>query len=221
MNRTQRAWIDITRPLREGMPVWPGDPEFRLTRFCAMAQGEIANVSAVSMSLHTGTHVDAPLHYLAEGDSLDALPVDALMGWARVLNFGQGRPIRATDLESAGIRSGERILLKTAVEDALEEIDPQEGGFRADLAAVAPDAARYLAASSVRAVGIDALSIGPFGGEGDETHRILLGAGIWVMEGLDLRGVPAGEYELICLPLRVAGADGAPARALLRPLSGG
>jgi arylformamidase len=162
------------------MPVWPGDPDFRVEPVCSLDTGE-ANVTAVSMSLHTGTHVDAPLHYLAGGVSIDCMPLDATIGPARVLDR----------LESHRAGAGERLLLKTPP--------------------LSPDAARVLADAGVRAVGIEGLTIG-----GAETHRILLGAGVWVIEGLDLSAVEAGEYDLVCLPLKVTGAEGAPARAALR-----
>jgi arylformamidase len=189
-----RRWIDISVPLRPGMPVWPGDPPMSIERLSAIAAGAAANVSAVSMCLHTGTHVDAPLHFLDGAPSIAEMPLDALVGPARVVAIGDSKTIR-------GLRHGERILFKT----------------RGDQTHLAPDAAALLVDRGVRAVGIDRLSIGAPNEEGDHVHHLLLGAGIWIVEGLDLAAVPPGRYDLICLPLRVPGADGAPARAILRP----
>lgn len=179
-----RPWIDISVPLEEGIAVWPGDPPFRLQPVTALARGDSSNVTALSMCLHTGTHIDAPRHYIEGGAAVDEMPPEAGIGPARVAALA--------NLKSA--RRGERLLLKTGGSAGLSE-----------------EAARSLAAAGVRLLGIDALSIGS-----DPVHRILLGAGLWIVEGLDLSRVAPGRYDLVCLPLRIPGADGAPARALLR-----
>ncbi len=172
-------WIDVSVPLHTGVEVWPGDPPFRIDR---EDKGPYV-VSSIAMTVHTGTHVDAPLHFLPDGDPIDAMPPDALIGEARV-----------TAVSDAAIAArGERILIK--------------GGE------VTPDLARMLAANGVRCVGVEGLTVGDY-----ETHRILLRAGVWCIENLNLTAIEPGRYQFICLPLRIAGAEGAPARALLRQL---
>jgi arylformamidase len=180
------GWIDISTPIRDGMPHWPGDPDVRVWRFSSIEYGG-ANVTALSMCAHTGTHVDAPLHYVPGGASVDELPPEVGLGPARVVAEAPG-----------DCRPGERILFKGS--------------------ALTLEAARQLARAGLRLAGVDSLSAGPAGAEGDEIHRVLLEAGVWILEGLDLSAVEPGQYELLCLPLRIAGADGAPARAFLRPI---
>jgi arylformamidase len=184
---TERPWIDISVQLRDGMVVWPGDPPTRIERISAIERGEAENISAMSLCLHAGTHIDAPLHYFEGGAAIDRLPFDAVIGPARV--------ILGADLAGQKIRRGERILFKT----------------RNSGVCLTPEAAECLAARGIRAVGIDDLSIG-----GERVHKILLGAGIWIIEGLDLSAVEPGNYDLVCLPLSIPGSDGAPARAVLR-----
>jgi arylformamidase len=207
-----RAWIDISRPLVSGMTVWPGDPAVSVERISSIADGGVANLSAISMCLHTGTHVDAPLHFLDGGPSVAEMPPEALVGPARVIAIRDPKVIRARELEPLRLRRGERVLIKTR--GAARRSKAAE--FCPDYVYVAPDAAALLVERRVRAVGIDYLSIGGPGEEGYEVHRILLRAGVWIVEGLDLSAVSPGRYELICLPLKVPGADGAPARAVLR-----
>lgn len=184
-------WIDISVPLCEGIEVWPGDPPLRITRVATIESGDSCNVSAISMCLHTGTHLDAPLHYWSGSAAVESVPLTTLIGPARVAGLRDG-------LE--GIQPGERILLKSG-----------EPKLR-----VTPAMAQAFVAGQVVLVGIDALSIGTMGDEGDEVHRILLAAGICILEGLDLSRVEPGHYELICLPLSLPGADGVPARAIVR-----
>lgn len=204
-------WLDVSVPLRDGMLPWPGDPAFRLTRLFDMERGDACTVSALSMSAHAGTHVDAPLHYLRRGRSVDQWPLDATVGPARVIVIRHPRVIDVDELRTHRIRKGERLLVKTR-----NSARKRPGMFFKDYVSVSPAAARYLASRHLRAIGIDGPSIGPFE-DGAETHRILLDAGIWIVEWLDLRRIPAGPCELMCLPLRVVGGDGAPARAILRP----
>ena len=204
-------WLDVSVPLRDGMLPWPGDPAFRLTRLFDMERGDACTVSALSMSAHAGTHVDAPLHYLRRGRSVDRWPLDATVGPARVIVIRHPRVIDVDELRTHRIRKGERLLVKTR-----NSARKRPGMFFKDYVSVSPAAARYLASRRLRAIGIDGPSIGPFE-DGAETHRILLDAGIWIVEWLDLRRIPAGPCDLMCLPLRVVGGDGAPARAILRP----
>lgn len=181
-----RRWIDITAPIRNGMEVWPGDPPTRIERIAAIERGDEENISAMSFCLHAGTHIDAPLHYFDRGAAIDTMPLDALIGPARVIHLG----------EKLMVRRGERVLFKS-------------GG-----AVLKEEAASLLAARGVRAVGIDGMSIGP-----PAVHKTLLAAGIWILENLDLSGAAPGRYDLVCLPLCIPGADGAPARAIVRKRS--
>lgn len=192
--------------------MWPGDPPVRLERVAAIARGDAFNLSAISTCLHTGTHVDAPLHYLDGGAAIDRMPLDALTGPARVIQIRDRRVIQVEKLRPCRIRRGERLLLKTRNSRRAR----RAASFFEDYVYLVREAAEYLAARSVRAVGIDYLSIGAPDEEGDAVHRILLEAGVWIVENLDLSRIAAGRYDLICLPLNIPGSDGAPARAMLR-----
>jgi arylformamidase len=209
-----RRWIDVSVPLRNGLVPWPGDAPFQLERASDLERGDVCNVSTVSMSTHAGTHIDAPLHYLRRGRPIDLLPLDATVGRARVIYIRNPRIIDLDSLRAHRIREGERVLFKTR-----NSARGRQGRFFKDFVAVSPEAARYLASRHLRAVGIDGPSIAPFQREA-ETHRILLGAGVWIIEWLDLSRTPAGSYDFMCLPLRIVGGDGAPARAILRPTGG-
>jgi len=204
-------WIDISLPLKSGMARWPGDPPVLIERISDLAQGDEATVSAISMGCHTGTHMDAPLHYLPQGAGLDSMPLAAVMGPARVLEIRDPRQVTPAELRPHRIRCGERILLKTG-NSALRR---HRDSFSEDFVSLSPEAAAFLAARGIRSLGIDALSVGGMGAAGDEVHRLLLAGGVWIMEGLDLSGVEPGRYRLVCLPLKIPGSDGAPARAVL------
>lgn len=206
-------WIDVSVSLRDGMVVYEGDPPARIERVSQIADGDMANITRLDMGAHTGTHVDAPVHFLPDGAGVDRLPLDVLIGPAVVADLtGLAGDVDAAALTRLDLPAGtERLLLKTP-NSRLWGRDE----FSHEFAGVADDAARELVARGVRLVGIDYLSIAP-SGDPAPTHRTLLGAGVVVVEGLDLRAVEPGPYQLVCLPLRIAGADGAPARALLRP----
>jgi arylformamidase len=208
-------WIDVSIPLRDGMPVWPGDKPFERTLTHSMATGAANNLSQFSTSAHTGTHMDAPLHFMANAPGIETLPIDAVVGPARVIQIHDDEAVRPEELRSHSLQPGERILFRTRN----SELRLTERDFTKEFVYIAPDAARYLANRQVRTVGVDYLSVGAFHEEsGRETHRILLGAGIWIVEGVNLANVEPGDYEMICLPLRMVGSDGAPARAVLRRL---
>lgn len=205
------AWVDISVPLRDGMVHWPDNPEVRITRVQDLERGDDATVSSLSLGAHTGTHVDAPVHFVKGATGVDALAFDSLLGVARVLEIRDARAIRVAELKGHAIQPGERILFKTA--------NSSRGwaskAFLPDFVSLSVEGARYLAERKVRTVGIDYLSIGS-AEEGVPTHQALLGADVCIIEGLDLSSVEAGTYDLVCLPLRIAGGDGAPARAILR-----
>jgi arylformamidase len=205
------AWIDVSVPVRSGMVHWPDNPPIELARTQDMARGDPANVSRLSLGVHTGTHVDAPVHFLADGAGVDAIALDRLLGEARVVEVGGGPAVGAAELRPLDPRPGERLLLKTRNSARAWKTER----FLPDFVYLSREGAALLAERRVRTVGIDYLSIAGME-EGVPTHRALLEQEICIIEGLDLSAVEPGSYELICLPLRLAGADGAPARALLR-----
>jgi arylformamidase len=207
-------WFDVSVPLTTGMVHWPGDPEPTFTRISEIEQGANANVTLCRMTAHTGTHMDAPLHFLPGRDGIDAFPLGTGIGAARVVSIPVSCPvITEAELEGRDIRAGDRILFKTR--NSLRNWERLE--FQPDYTGMHASAARFLADAGVLLVGVDYLSVGVFEGDGRETHRILLSAGIWIVEGLDLSQVPEGDYDMVCLPLRIAGCDGSPARVALRP----
>jgi len=206
-------FYDITLTIRPSMPVWPGDPKVILDRISKIEEGANANVSKISMSVHTGTHMDAPFHFLKEGKSIDALPLEILIGPAQVVQVPDSvETITAGVLEKAAIGEGvERLLIKTR--NSAYWTNPDHA-FHTDFLAVEADGAAYLVKRGVKLVGIDYLSIAPYK-KSRPTHETLLKAGMVILEGVDLSAVPAGFYQLICLPLKLGGSDGSPARAVL------
>ncbi len=205
-------WIDISVPVRNGMVHWPGDPAFHIERATDQEKGDTATVSRMSLGVHTGTHMDAPLHYIRNARTIDQMPLDATVGAARVIAVADPKSIRREELTGHRIMAGERILFKTSNSDRAWKSDR----FDEDFVFISQEAARYLAELRIRSVGVDYLSVGGFREDGPETHQALLGAGIWIIEGLNLSGVEPGDYELVCLPLLLIGSEGSPARAILR-----
>jgi arylformamidase len=212
--KTRAGWIDVSVPLRTGMVHWPDNPPVRIERMLDIEHGDAANVSTISMGSHTGTHMDAPLHFVRGGKGLDEMPLEATVGHARVVEIQDPESIKPHELRPHGISRSERILFKTR--NSARQWHRE--AFIEDFVYVSQEAARYLATCGVRIIGVDYLSVGGFVRDGVETHQALLEAGIWVIEGLGLSEVEPGEYELICLPLKVKGGDGAPARAILRAI---
>jgi arylformamidase len=209
-------WLDISVPLRNRMPHWPGDIPVQVGQTMDMGRGDVCNLRTLSMSAHAGTHIDAPLHFVTDGKPIDAMPGDATIGPARVIEIADPNAITRDELERHVPAAGERLLCKTRNSKGWQRRCRM---FVKDFVAVRPEAARYLVDCGIRSLGVDYLSVGAYGGgEGVETHRALLGAGIWVVEGLDLSAVDPGSYQLVCLPLRIEGGEGAPARAMLRRL---
>ncbi|WP_300156510.1 cyclase family protein [Solidesulfovibrio sp.] len=209
-------WIDVSVPLRTGMAHWPGDPAARIRRDLDLAKGDPCTVTSLELCAHAGTHMDAPAHYLADGCGMDAMPLDVAVGVARVIALEDGDSVTPEALREHRIRRGERLLFKTANSGRCWDRDD----FVEDFVAISQAAADFLAARQVRLVGVDYLSVAGYRADGAAVHRALLGAGIWIIEGLNLSRVPPGRVELVCLPLRLAGAEGAPARAIVRPLAG-
>lgn len=204
-------WLDISVPIRNGMTVFEGDPAVALERVEAISQGAICNLSRLQFGVHTGTHIDAPAHFIDGAPGADAIPLDALAGSVLVVDAGavEGR-LDETFVRSLAIPEGtERIIFKTRNSELWDR-----EGFAADFVGLTEGAARCLVTLGIRLAGIDYLSIAPFG-DAAPAHIALLEAGVVILEGLDLRQVKPGNYLLLALPLLIPGADGAPARALL------
>ena len=205
-------WIDVSVPLHTGMVHWPDNPPVSIERELNMDRGDVCNVSKMSMGVHTGTHMDAPIHFIHGGNGIDQMPLTASIGRARVIEIGDTVSIKPGELAGHDIQRGERILFKTRNSARCWQSDD----FVEDFVYIAHEAAQYLAALGVQTVGVDYLSVGGSHVDGPETHQALLGGGVWIIEGLNLSQVEPGIYDLICLPLRIVGGDGAPARAILR-----
>ncbi len=211
------SWINISVPLRSAMVHWPNDPPVNIERVKDIKQGDNINLSMLSMGAHSGTHMDAPRHFLATGEGIDKMPLDTAVGRARVIEIKDAESIKPEELSRYRIRRGERILFKTRNSSRVW----QTNTFVEDFVFIADEAARFLAERGVRVVGVDYLSVGGFKGGGSYVHKTLLGGGVWIIEGLDLSGVSPGKYDLICLPIMIDQGDGAPARAILRPVRAG
>lgn len=203
--------FDVTVPLSARVPVFPGDPRFEMSFAHRMDEGKPYNVARMSLGVHSGTHVDAPYHFLEDGATVEQLPLDVLIGPALVASVDAPRAIRREDVEALPLGGHTRVLFKTRNGDAIRRPE-----FREDFIYVDPGAAEALVARGVRLLGIDYLSVEQFGSADFAAHHVLLGAGTVLVEGLDLVDVPPGEYEVTCLPLRIVGADGSPARVVLR-----
>ncbi len=203
--------FDVTVPLSATVPVFPGDPRFHMEFSHRIADGAPYNVARVTMGAHAGTHVDAPYHFLADGKTVEQLPLEILMGKCRVIELGAREKIERADLESQDLRDDLRVLLKTRMSGQLKNREFQE-----DFVYLTPDAAQYLVQAGIKLVGIDYLSVEKFGSVDFAAHHALLGAGVVIVEGLDLSEVEPGEYDMTCLPLRLVGADGSPARVVLK-----
>jgi arylformamidase len=209
------AIYDITVPIRADMPVYEGDPKVDIASWSALARGDSSNVSFLHLGAHTGTHVDAPAHFIADARRIDALSLDVLMGPARLVRVpDEVTEIDANFVAGCDLNGIERVLFHTRNSSFWNE------GFRKDFTHVLPEAAKLLVRSGVKLVGTDYLSIEKFHSGHHRTHLTLLSSQVIIVEGLNLSEVPAGDYELICLPLRIAdgAGDGAPARAVLRTL---
>ena len=206
---------DVSQDVVDGGLVYPGNPEIHIAYQQAVAQGAGANVSSVAFGSHTGTHVDAAKHFFDDGQTIDQVPLARLMGRAVLIEFADDvmavgeAELRAQESALAGHT---RVLLRTRNSGFLAARRPD---FVKDYTYLAPDGAAYLVARGVELVGVDYLSIEQFHSGHHRTHRTLLERSVVIVEGLALAGVPTGEYQFICLPLKLAGIDGAPARAVL------
>jgi len=208
-------WIDVSIPLHNGMVNWPGDAPFHRLETLKIANGDPCNLSQFCSSAHIGTHMDAPRHFLTHGHGMESMPLDAVIGPAQVVAIQDPDLIRVKELEPHRLREGDRVLFKTRNSAHLWKTND----FQEQFVHIPQDTAAYLADLKVRTIGIDYLSVGGYETDSAETHQALLSAGIWLIEGLNLQNVEPGEYELVCLPLKLVGSDGAPARAVLRRLN--
>lgn len=207
---------DVTVPVSNELPTWPSDPAVEITDFRSLAAGDVANVSNLNFGAHTGTHVDAPAHFIEGAAKVESLSLDALIGEAHVIEV----PEDVIAIDEAFVREHfsqgtERVIFKTRNSAFWSEAEPQ---FHTDFTYLDLPAAEWLAAQGIKLVGIDYLSIEKYASEKHETHLALLSRNVVILEGLNLTGVATGVYELICLPLRLRSnkGDGAPARAVLR-----
>lgn len=204
--------IDISVPLNGTTPIWPGSPGFSARSHSSMADGDVANATLISLDAHCGTHVDAPNHFVATGQTIDEIGLDALVGDAFVADVCGSHVIDAGCLQDLDIPSAtQRLLLRT---DNSNRALLQQAPFQPDYVALAPDAARWIVRRGICLIGIDYLSIQRYHDPPD-VHQILLEAGVIILEGLDLGAVQPGSWTLVCLPLRVTGLEAAPARAVL------
>jgi arylformamidase len=204
---------DVSVTIDKQLPVWPGDPAVKVERVEKIEDGENANVSRIEMGAHTGTHVDAPYHFLMDGAKVDTLALDVLVGPALVVRIPDSVAVLdRTAIAAANIPSGvTRVLFKTRNSAFWAHTGAE---FQPGFVAIDADGAQALVERGIKLVGIDYLSIAPFK-HSRPTHQILLAAAMIIIEGLDLSKVQAGEYRLVCLPLKLGGAEGAPARTIL------
>lgn len=212
---------DVTVPLHNGLPTWPGDPGVEITDWRSLDNGDGANVSLLHFGAHSATHVDAPAHFIEGAAKVESMPLDALIGEAEVIEVPENRMVIDEEFVTAKCTAGtERVLFKTRNSAFWTEPEPQ---FHTDFTYLDLNAATRLVQQGARLIGIDYLSIEKYGQANHETHHALLSKGVIILEGLNLSNIPAGKYELICLPLRLQSnlGDGGPARAVLRTLDGG
>ena len=210
---TARKLYDISLTIYPGMFVWPGQPQVALDTIKSIAQGDLSNISLLHIGTHAATHVDATRHFIAGGIGIDSISTEVLIGPARLFQLPGIQYIDRNLLERLDVTGVERILFGTHNSALLKK-----SSFEQDYVFLTEDAAHYLVDRAVKLVGVDYLSVEKFQKEGRPVHHILLGAGIVIVEGLDLTEVPPGDYELLCLPLKIKGSDGAPARVLLREI---
>ena len=203
--------IDVSVPLEPSLASYPGNVPFTLEANKRLARGDSSNVSALHMSAHSGTHVDAPRHFFDEGLSTEALPLEMLIGRTRVIELRTRGGITADDLRTLDLAEDVRVLIKTTNSRLWGD-----STFHTDYVGITESAARYLVEHGIKVVGVDYLSVEVFKTPGAPAHHVLLGGGTIVIEGLNLRDVDPGVYEMYCLPLRIVRSDGAPARVVLR-----
>ena len=219
MSHWYENWTDVTYPIFEGMTGWPGQPVTSFDTLSCIHCGDTAKVTMLHFSAHSGSHMDAPNHFLAEGIDISRAPFEVGLGPVRIARIDGPAEVtpdqlRAYEQRTRPLARGERLILRTPNSDrGLWLQDP----FDRDYRGIGPEAAAYIAEKKLQLIGVDYLSVGPFYEGNPQTHRALMGAGVWIIEGVDLRRVEEGDYEMICLPLKIVGSDGSPIRILIRP----
>jgi len=212
----ESKWIDISYPLSEEIIYWPQDPVPPDIKTNTFTSEEVTiTMSQMTINTHHGTHVDAPRHFYPDGTSIDEMPLTAIMGPARVIEIKDTNLINPEELEGHNIRAGERVLFKT-----INSSYYKQGKFVEDFVHITKESAQFIADKNISVVGIDYLAVGSFRDRSSliKVHQILLGNGIWIVEALDLSGVKPGDYEIICLPIKIKQGDAGQARAIIRPL---
>lgn len=212
--QSSSRWTDISVLIQGSIVHWPNDPPFEKTMVSEISKGDHANLSKISLGAHTGTHVDAPRHFINDGIDISMVSIDVFVGPARVIEISDPKMITIQELAQHKIRRNERILFKTRNSSYIWKSKI----FVEDFVALSVEAAEYLVQQKVKMIGVDYLSVGPYHGNGGDIHRALLSKQIGIIEGLDLSGVNPGKYYLVCLPLKIKDGDGAPARAIIRPI---
>lgn len=203
--------IDVSVPLDSALPTYPGNTPYTLEPVKRIARGDSSNVSTIHMSAHAGTHVDAPRHFFEQAAGADQLPLEMLLGRARVVEVAARKGIDAEALADLDLSEDVRVLIKTS--NSRLWGSPE---FHKDFVGVTESGAKRLVDQGIKVVGVDYLSVEVFKQPGAPAHHLLLGSGVIVIEGLNLRDVEPGIYDLICLPIKAVGSDGAPARVVLR-----
>jgi arylformamidase len=207
-------FYDITLPISDRLITWPTDPCVSIRKTHLISQGNSCNLSELKLGSHSGTHIDAPYHFEEKGIKVDQIPLDSLIGKATVFDIKSKEKIDLEDIKSLKLKKCKRIIFKT-VNSTYWKL-PE---FKKDFVYITREAAKYLADSEVKLIGIDYLSIEKFQNKYADVHHILLRKGIIIIEGLDLTSVKAGDYELIALPLKIKNGDGSPARVVLKSIS--
>ncbi|MFM7022152.1 MAG: cyclase family protein [Flavobacteriales bacterium] len=213
MALSSEGWIDVTVDIRHGMLHWPGDHDVEITKSASIPEGSAANVTYIQLSAHTGTHVDAPLHFIDGGKDIASIALHRLMGKVKVIEISDPKEITLKEIKDKITADDQRVIFKTRNSQS----DWFMKDFTESFVYLATDAAIFLREKGILTVGIDYLSIAGMD-NGIEVHRILLGEEIFIIEGLDLRNIQSGDYEMICLPLKIQTSDGSPARVLLKKI---
>ncbi len=206
---------DITLPISNDLPVWPGDPPVSLTMNTSLAKGDDYNMTTIQICAHTGTHIDAPYHFLRDGATADAIPLETFIGPCVVIEVDSEVCIEKKDFRKDDLKGHSRVLFKTRNSELWAG---NCRSFKKDYVSLGTDAAQYLVEMKIVLVGMDYLSIEPFHSAGFSLHKLLLRNNIAILVGLNLSGVKAGVYELLCMPLKLQGCEGAPARVILREM---
>lgn len=202
--------IDITRPIFTGMTVWPGDEDVIIERTSLISEGSAANISRLHAGVHAGTHIDAPLHFLDNGDSVDKIDINLFAGRVKIIDTQESKSIRYEHVKSVNKEEAGAVFFKTS-----SSMRTLEEPFDTAFAGLEYEAADHLVDKGIKVIGTDALSIERYGNKGNEVHKLLLGNGVLIIEGLLLKDISPGIYNYICLPMLIMGSDGAPARVVL------